>query len=84
MNGKNKLTRFGEKADYLMSGGCRLQMGIRLIPTESKTTHANNMSSPKKKVTAKATAKFKDLKPRKNPKGGDESPKEEIFFTKLK
>jgi hypothetical protein len=28
------------------------------------------MPSPKKKVTAKASVKFKDLKSKKNPKGG--------------
>ncbi len=28
------------------------------------------MASPKKKATAKAAAKFKDLKSKKNPKGG--------------
>ncbi len=28
------------------------------------------MKSPKKKATAKSSAKFKDLKSKKNPKGG--------------
>lgn len=28
------------------------------------------MASPKKKVSAKASVKFKDLKSKKNPKGG--------------
>jgi hypothetical protein len=32
----------------------------------------NNMASPKKKATAKTAMKFKDLKSKKNPKGGSQ------------
>jgi len=47
----------------------------------------NNMASTKKKVSAKASVKFKDLKSKKNPKGGiswsgstggDDSPTESV------
>jgi hypothetical protein len=42
------------------------------------------MSDPKKKATVKPKVTFKDLKSKKNPKGGDESPKEEILSIKSK
>ena len=43
------------------------------------------MKSSKKKATHKAKVTFKDLNAKKNPKGGDESPKEDYSIkSKLK
>ncbi len=38
------------------------------------------MKSPKKAATLKPKVTFKDLHARKNPKGGDESPKETVLI----
>jgi hypothetical protein len=42
------------------------------------------MNHPKKKATAAPKFKFKDLNAKKNPKGGDESPKEDLKLSSYK
>jgi hypothetical protein len=43
---------------------------FRLIGSKKTLEITNIMGTPRKKASAKASVKFKDLKSKKNPKGG--------------